>query len=200
MATTTLDRPVAGATGSPRQKWDAALQEYRAAQAAADAICGECDSAGEPLPKRLEDERERLVTLADDLHIALMKAPAPDGSALLFKLEGLLATEQGDGSESIEPWTEKYVAQTREDARRLLSGGDGASGLTDTLSRLEIVASFIRRLINSASEDLTTITESDIVKNVSNCANDALETLSIALEYVDEINPLIDSAYTAQRG
>ena len=195
MATTTLDPPAARVTRTPRQQWDAALQEHRSAQAAADAICGECQRSAEPLSKPIEDERERLVNLADDLHSALLRVPAPDGEALLFKLEYLL--QLGD-TDSLECWTGMLVTPAVEDARRLLAP-PSPDARRDALSRLETVASFIRRLIGSASEDLITIVESAPAgSNIAQCGNDAIETLSIALEYVDQVNPLIDSAYVAQ--
>lgn len=49
----------------------------------------------------------------------LIEMPAPDRTALLWKLEYLL---KGDG-DSIDPWTMSFVAQTVADCRRLLVEG-----------------------------------------------------------------------------
>lgn len=47
---------------------------------------------------------------------ALVQMPAPDRSALLWKIEKLLMVED----DSTSPWTGEYVSQTLADARRLL--------------------------------------------------------------------------------
>ena len=67
-----------------------------------------------------EDRWEALGERAYEAEWALMDMPAPDGAALLWKLEKLLDVERDGGTAG---WSGEAVAQTMADARRLLSDG-----------------------------------------------------------------------------
>ena len=201
MATTTLVRPAARVTRTSRQQWDAALQEHRSAQAAADAICGECQRSAGPLSKPIEDERERLVNLADDLHSELLRVPAPDGEALLFKLEYLL--QLGD-TDTLECWTGKIVTPAVEDARRLLAGtsagrpaGSSAEASEERVVRMEQLGIYLDALHRSITNDLMAAHESGPNQLIVRILGDALTELSIAEEHVAELQRLVEAEFTA---
>lgn len=201
MATTTLDRPAARVTRTPRQQWDAALQEHCSAQAAADGICGECQRLAGPLSKPLEDERERLVNLADDLHSELLRVPAPDGEALLFKLEYLL--QLGD-TDSLECWTGKIVTPAVEDARRLLAGksaerpaGSSADASEERVARIDQLGTYLEVLHRSITNDIITARVSGPNELIAHILGDALTELSIAGEHVAELQRLVEAEFTA---
>lgn len=67
-------------------------------------------------PPSIADTADRLCDAMTDAEGDLMDTPAPDHAALLFKLEKLLAVENG----GTDAWSAAYVAQTVEDMRRLL--------------------------------------------------------------------------------
>ncbi len=52
----------------------------------------------------------------------LIRTPAPDGEALLWKLETLFGPDACDNG-SVTPWSEEAIAPVMADARRLLSKG-----------------------------------------------------------------------------
>ncbi|MGN6622101.1 MAG: hypothetical protein ACTHKR_13700, partial [Sphingomonas sp.] len=55
-----------------------------------------------------------------DAMSALMAIPAPNGKALLFKLNKIIASEESTGS--TPSWSWAFVQQTVADMRRLLGG------------------------------------------------------------------------------
>jgi hypothetical protein len=86
------------------------------------AIDAQHAAAVEAIEKRLGyvqalERWEALGEASYDAEWRVMETPAPDGAALLFKLEKLLEVEQ-DGS--IAPWSESAVRQTVLDMRRVL--------------------------------------------------------------------------------
>jgi hypothetical protein len=95
--------------------WSAAMTRCRIAE--------EAYAAFRPLenPDSADDARkgDELATAQAEAERYLMAMPAPDRTALLWKLELLL---KGDG-ESIEIWDLNFVAQTVADMRRLLVEG-----------------------------------------------------------------------------
>ncbi|MBT2133968.1 hypothetical protein KK137_06440 [Croceibacterium sp. LX-88] len=78
------------------------------------------------VPSEVDDEMERLQDVRCDLEDALVAMPAPDGEALLWKLDHLLADRNGDGC--VSAWSLEFVAQTVADCRRIL--GDDQYGLS----------------------------------------------------------------------
>ena len=71
------------------------------------------------LPEKIAEEWERLGDEQSSAADALMATPAPDGFALLWKLQRLLELES-DGNTPM--WSGDYVAQTRLDMGRILEG------------------------------------------------------------------------------
>ncbi|MBY6015125.1 hypothetical protein KUV75_09465 [Qipengyuania gaetbuli] len=71
---------------------------------------------GYRMPRSVEETADRLCNEACAAEDALMEMPAPDLAALRFKLEKLLAADDG----STDGWSADYVRQTQEDIRRLL--------------------------------------------------------------------------------
>lgn len=66
--------------------------------------------------RSIEETADRLCNEACAAEDTLMEMPAPDLAALRFKLEKLLASDEG-GTDS---WSVDYVRQTKEDIRRLM--------------------------------------------------------------------------------
>jgi len=86
------------------------VQAYRDAEKAHNQASGMADA----------DERwEALGDRVYETRCALMEMPAPDLPALKWKLDHLLEV---DSSQSVSPWAEEYVAQTRADIARLMTG------------------------------------------------------------------------------
>lgn len=96
-------------------KWSAAMTRCRIAQQAYAAF-REIENPDSDADARKGDE---LAATQAETERKLMAMPAPDRTALLWKLELLL---KGDG-ESIEIWNLDFVAQTVADMRRLLVEG-----------------------------------------------------------------------------
>ena len=71
------------------------------------------------LPENITDEYERLITAQCAEEDALMAMPAPDRTALRWKLDKVL---ECDSDDSTPCWTRKYVAQTVADYQRLCGG------------------------------------------------------------------------------
>jgi hypothetical protein len=97
---------------------------YQLCQEAA-AAADERDTAIKAIRARfgMDEAEEKWSALGDahcDAEWALMRTPAPDTPALLFKLEKLLEVEPGESTAS---WSASAVEQTMADARRLLASG-----------------------------------------------------------------------------
>ena len=69
------------------------------------------------MPASVNDEYERLITAQCAVEDALMAMPAPDRSALRWKLDKVL---EADSDGSTPCWIREYVAQTVADYQRLL--------------------------------------------------------------------------------
>lgn len=95
--------------------WSASMVRFRIAERAY------ADFRPTETPDSAEDARkgDELAAIQAEAEQQLLAMPAPDRTALLWKLELLL---KGDG-ESIEIWNMALVAQTVEDMRRLLVEG-----------------------------------------------------------------------------
>jgi hypothetical protein len=187
MATETLERPI-----TVRQAWDAALKNWRKAEAAADRICEACDIADKPLSKHLEDERERLVSEASDLQTVMMQTPAPDGTALLEKLEFLLRL---DDKGSIDPWTGLIVTPAMQDARRLLAPPPARQRLEESLERLAQMDGLIvhlQTLHRAAINDLLILQDHGVIAAGLTCLGDAMATIDMAEEKTAELARLTE--------
>lgn len=91
--------------------WSAAMTRFRIAERAyQDCVSAEVVDDG---------KADELCDIECDARWALMRMPAPDRAALLWKLEYLLQGSNG----SLDPYTLENVAQTVEDMRRLLVEG-----------------------------------------------------------------------------
>lgn len=91
--------------------WSAAMVRFRIAERAyQDCVSAEVVDDG---------KADELCDIECDARWALMRMPAPDRPALLWKLEYLLEGSNG----SLDPYTLENVAQTVEDMRRLLVEG-----------------------------------------------------------------------------
>lgn len=91
--------------------WSAALVRFRIAERAyLDHVAGEQVD---------EDEQDRLCDVESDARWELIKMPAPDRPALLWKLEYLFQGSNG----SLDPYNVDDLAQTLADCRRLLVEG-----------------------------------------------------------------------------
>lgn len=120
-------------TEGMRAKWDAAVEvlrktdaEFRRYAEAMDPLCRleeaycaehglrrpDLLASGSPyaVPVHMEDERERLCEVFADAETALMATPAPDLSALRWKLHHTSDTA----------YSEDYTAQMRADIERLM--------------------------------------------------------------------------------
>lgn len=116
----TSDTTNAVNTHSTPNRWQSAMRRYAAA---AEAFCarqrqvGERDAPGRNLPASVNDDLNRLAESVCETESRLIEMPAPDLSALRWKLERLLAIDP-DGTTS--GWHGDYVRQTASDIARLL--------------------------------------------------------------------------------
>jgi hypothetical protein len=133
------------ASSPSRALWDAAMAQWEAAakvSAHYDAAAGNLAWQGfqaefpsedwsNPLYRAARDAIEPVMERQDDLSNAawdaertLLRVPAPDLPALLFKLEHYFGEDvREDGN--CQPWTGYALDNFMNDARRLLSGGEG---------------------------------------------------------------------------
>lgn len=68
------------------------------------------------------EESDRLCNAQCDVESTLIEMPAPDRSALLWKLERLFGPEAWDGDDFSPSWCAKWMNAVMDDARRLLGG------------------------------------------------------------------------------
>lgn len=109
-----------------RGEWQASMQRYRQAKAAADAFdwntyqpgCqAVLDAGGIYAPFDLEMQMEHLRDIESAAEMYLMqRVPAPDLAALRWKLDRALLVEEGQ----MVGWAEDYTRQTIADVARLL--------------------------------------------------------------------------------
>lgn len=104
--------------GVDHAAWSRALATFLAAQAM-HAEAGRLTDA-DPDNDELSEAAEVACDAEVDAMSTLMDVPAPDGRALLFKLEKIIASEESTGS--TPSWSWPYVQQTVADMRRLLGG------------------------------------------------------------------------------
>ena len=71
------------------------------------------------VPDAMNDEQEHLVECMCDAEHAVLQTPAPDLSALRWKLERVIDADPAKG-QGTSPWSPEYVAQTIADIARLL--------------------------------------------------------------------------------
>lgn len=102
-----------------RQAWDRSFATYQRAKAHHATFGGVAELS--KMDDAMNDAAEAACEVECDAMGALMKLPAPDHAALLFKLENSVF-EDGEGKCSV-PYSWDYIAQTVADARRLLGRG-----------------------------------------------------------------------------
>ena len=112
-------------TTEQQSAWSTMMGRYLAVKAREDAFDAEhwrphydqtqTDSSHK-IPDDVDQAIEALVDHRDDLCSALMAMPAPNGPALLWKLERVIQPD----SEDKPCWSDWYISQTVADYRRLL--------------------------------------------------------------------------------
>lgn len=70
----------------------------------------------------VNEESDRLCDAHGAIESTLIEMPAPDQSALLWKLERLFGPEAWDSDDFSPSWCAKWMNAVMEDARRLLGG------------------------------------------------------------------------------
>ncbi|WP_022683733.1 hypothetical protein [Sphingobium bisphenolivorans] len=86
----------------------------------------------------VNEESDRLCDAQGSIEAALIEMPAPDQSALLWKLEHLFGPAAWDGSDFSPSWCAKWMKVVMDDARRLL--GIDANPLTAWSAEEKIAA------------------------------------------------------------